>query len=201
MTVLRAPWRDAAVQLHAGITNLRELSLQGVIRDLHDENTSKLRRADFARFQVVLGLVRGHSVLDVGTGTGAFAEAAARSGLTADGLDVKDYRHWQGTWSFDLGDATRMPYQDDTFTTVACLEVLEHLTDEQLADTIAECRRVGQRRVMYTTPLMEPWPPKTAGHRQQWTPNRLVDAFPDATFTVLHKGLETATWPWVLITE
>ena len=104
-----------------------------------------------------LGLRPGAMFLDAGAGFGRHAFQAAREGATVFALDwaqeeVVATRNMFGamietreipasTFGGALrGDATRLPFADDTFDCVVTSEVLEHIQDDVAA--ISELRRV-----------------------------------------------------------
>ena len=104
-----------------------------------------------------LGLVPGDLVLDAGAGFGRHAYEVARLGGRIVALDYADdeVRTTRATFGAMLeegqiardsyvgalrGDATRLPFPDDTFDRVITSEVLEHIQDDVSA--IAELARV-----------------------------------------------------------
>ncbi len=109
--------------------------------------------ADFKR----LGLKRGHSLLDIGCGSGRHtAEAYRFDGITAIGVDrnrddLKAARdrlefhdrlkaHGGGAWCLTAADALALPFAGQAFDVVICSEVLEHIPDHRRA--MAEIVRV-----------------------------------------------------------
>ena len=88
-------------------------------------------------------------VLDVGTGTGLFAEAFALSGLDVTGIDPNAEllavarRHSAGV--FLVGTAEKLPFKDRSFDLVMMGHVL-HETDDRAA-ALREARRVARHRV------------------------------------------------------
>jgi SAM-dependent methyltransferase len=84
-------------------------------------------------------------VLDVGTGTGAIAGAAASRGATAAGVDlapemVERARTRIGHVQFRAGDAEKLPFDSGEFDAVVAGFVFNHLPSPERA--AAECRRV-----------------------------------------------------------
>lgn len=74
--------------------------------------------------------VRGARVLDLGTGTGALAEALARAGARTVALDVADDRaDGVGRTAFVVGRGERLPFGDGVFDGVLSSNVLEHVPD------------------------------------------------------------------------
>jgi SAM-dependent methyltransferase len=106
-----------------------------------------------------LGIRPGDRLLDLGAGRGRHAFEAMRRGaavvaLDADGSEVKDayammlglaeddaaVRDTGGAGQAVVGDALRLPFAPRSFDRVIAAEVLEHITDDQLA--LAELARV-----------------------------------------------------------
>jgi ubiquinone/menaquinone biosynthesis C-methylase UbiE len=90
-------------------------------------------------------------VLDVGTGTGIFAEAFAKSGLDVKGVDANPEmlaaaRSLLPAIPFDEGAAESLPYPDSSFD-LAFMGMLLHETDDRLK-AVREAARVTARRVM-----------------------------------------------------
>lgn len=90
------------------------------------------------------------TVLDVGTGTGLFAEAFSECGLSVSGVDVNPEilvaaRRYVPTADFREGTAEDLPYQDGNFDLVF-LGLVLHESDEPL-QALKEARRVAGKSV------------------------------------------------------
>jgi ubiquinone/menaquinone biosynthesis C-methylase UbiE len=95
------------------------------------------------------GLTRPR-VLDVGTGSGVFAEAFAAAGLEVVGVDPNETllalaRQHAPAARFETGTAETLPFSDRAFDLVFLGHVL-HETDEPL-QALEEARRVARARV------------------------------------------------------
>lgn len=110
-----------------------------------------------------LRLTSGEHVLDIGSGpgllAGEMAQAVGRSGRIC-GMDASNSmvamagkRCAEQPWvEFRVGDATQLPYSNDSFTAVVCTQVLEYVPDVPAA--LAEIHRVvrpGGRAVILDT--------------------------------------------------
>jgi ubiquinone/menaquinone biosynthesis C-methylase UbiE len=142
-------------------------------RERHERRYSgdpkRLRSAErIARLEVErvvresLDGLSARTVLDVGTGTGVFAEAFAKSGLAVTGVDTNgDYleiaRRHVPEAEFRQGTAEQIPFADEMFDLVFLGHVLHEADDKIKA--LSEARRVGLQRVM----ILE-WPYRTDGH-------------------------------------
>ena len=122
-----------------------------------------------------LGLVPGDLVLDAGAGFGRHAYEVARRGGRIVALDYADdeVRTTRATFGAMLeenqisrqsyigalrGDATRLPFPDDTFDRVITSEVLEHIQDDVSA--IAELVRVLRPGGTFACTVPAWWPEK-----------------------------------------
>ena len=96
-------------------------------------------------------------LLDIACGRGEFVALAAYAGMEAFGVDysedalafaerVKRAHETRlpagGRIELKQGDATALPFGDDTFDRVTMLDIIEHLTPAQLAIMLGEVRRV-----------------------------------------------------------
>ncbi|HEV8420608.1 MAG TPA: methyltransferase domain-containing protein, partial [Actinomycetota bacterium] len=74
--------------------------------------------------------IAGCRWLDVGAGSGTFAESLAGARATVVALDLMDRRApGVGTTSFVVGRGERLPFGEGSFDGVSCSNVLEHVED------------------------------------------------------------------------
>jgi ubiquinone/menaquinone biosynthesis C-methylase UbiE len=90
------------------------------------------------------------NALDVGTGTGIFAEAFAALGIEVTGIDINAdllalARQHVPTAEFDEAPAEKIPFGDKTFDLVFLGHVLHEADD--LPGALKEARRVARQRV------------------------------------------------------
>lgn len=106
--------------------------------------------------EVVKGLrqvLRPRKILDVGSGVGGFVHFARKAGLDARGCDFSPYavehafRTARG--HLDLADVRDLPYEDNSYDLVLCLDLMEHLYEEDLPRAISELRRVSSKYIFY----------------------------------------------------
>jgi SAM-dependent methyltransferase len=91
-----------------------------------------------------------HSALDIGTGTGLFAESFSKRDLEVSGLDANPEmliaaRQFVPKGDFREGTVEALPYPDDSFDLVF-LGLVLHESDEPLK-ALKEARRVARNRV------------------------------------------------------
>jgi ubiquinone/menaquinone biosynthesis C-methylase UbiE len=128
--------------------------------------------------------VKVHRVLDIGTGSGLFAEAFSKRGLEVSGMDANPEmliaaRQFVPSGNFREGTAEELSYPDGFFDLVF-LGLVLHEADESL-EALQEARRVAKRRVC----ILE-WPYRDGSfgpplaHRLK--PDELVGLFRKAGF-------------------
>jgi SAM-dependent methyltransferase len=151
-------------------------------------------------------------ILEIGVGEGIVTTRVTERfpDATVVGLDLPDdglAGHWQERGlSCVFGDATTLPFADDTFDLVLAIEVFEHLP--QPARTLHELRRVCRGSLIASVPFEPIWRAgnmargrylrdlgNTPGHVNHWTSRgfaRLVGTRFDVT--------RTATpLPWTML--
>ena len=86
----------------------------------------------------------GGAVLDFGCGSGLTVDTVARAGYRASGVDFSkeaiDFGAAKGIRGLQTVSEEKLPYADNSFDAVLCMDVLEHLADETTA--LSEMRRV-----------------------------------------------------------
>jgi ubiquinone/menaquinone biosynthesis C-methylase UbiE len=97
------------------------------------------------------GLDHPEAVLDIGTGSGLFAEAFAAKGLRVTGIDANPEmlpaaRQFVPTGTFQDGVAEALPFPDGSFD-LLFMGLLLHETDD-IAAALAEACRVSRRRLV-----------------------------------------------------
>lgn len=155
------------------------------------------------------------SVLDVGCGEGVVTERLAQRLAPANVLGVDaDEGHLKEEWqartapnlSFATGSAYELPFADDSFDLVCCMEVLEHL--ERPRDALAEMSRVASRALLLTVPNEPSWRishllagrdigsfGNTPGHINHWSKR----AFAELVSDYGRPEKTTGVFPWTLV--
>ena len=103
------------------------------------------RRKLFARIIGKLPIGKEESVLDVGTSTGTNLRLLREmSFVNVTGIDRSDqairFCAEKGLGSVQLGDVTKLPFGEGTFSLVLATDIIEHIDDDAAA--LAEIRRV-----------------------------------------------------------
>lgn len=104
---------------------------------------------------VLLRIVKRYiidDILDIGAGSGALIRTLKSKGFKAKGVDLY-------STSDDILQAsiTNLPFADESFNTVFCCDVIEHLADEQIDKGLEETARVLKKagHLVITTPYNE----------------------------------------------
>lgn len=100
------------------------------------------------------GNFKNDKILDVGCGPGFGVLIGRRHGLNVFGIDITDEL---GIWwrrleinnctSVAFGDI--LPFKDKTFGLVTCFDVMEHIPEEAVMDTLKEIKRVCSNTVSF----------------------------------------------------
>jgi 2-polyprenyl-3-methyl-5-hydroxy-6-metoxy-1,4-benzoquinol methylase len=96
----------------------------------------------------------GGTMLDVGCGMGLLVHLLRGRGIDARGLDVArcavDEGNRRAPGCFELGSILDIPHPDDSFDTVVCTDVLEHLVEPDVPRALSELYRVTRRSLFAT---------------------------------------------------
>jgi len=128
---------------------------------------------DFYRFGRVRKYLFGNSVLDVGCCEADFLNLI-KSDYQIAGIEVNDQRvdycnQVLGGNAVKLGNLDdKLDFEDGSFDTVMCLEVLEHLVNPEKA--LKELVRISRKRVIITVPFNEKIRYVLCLHCAQYTP-------------------------------
>lgn len=109
----------------------------------------------YQRYRVIsdaLGLLRENEeplrILDVGG-----AEGVILKFLHKDDVTILDQTEAEGVPGFVLGDATALPFEDESFDYVVSVDVYEHIPDEVREKYLSELRRVARGGVLLAAPF------------------------------------------------
>ena len=111
-------------------------------------NYSKYPRECYPFVLNAISQIRFHKVLDLGCGTGVILEEIGRKYSTAElfGLDLSENmiaqarQRLKSTVELSVGDAENLPYADNSFDLVCCVESFHHYPDP--AKALSEIKRV-----------------------------------------------------------
>ena len=107
----------------------------------------------------MLGLKRGDSVLDLGSGAGKFATHFASEGASVCGIDMAPFFLKSAIQSVNLvvGDLRRLPLRNGAASRAYSLDVLEHLDEGGVREVLLEARRAVAKdgRIFVYTHAME----------------------------------------------
>jgi len=126
--------------------------------NLWNENFSKIA-AEQERLKEIINAIPDdvESVLDVGCGNGFFINFLRKTGrykklvgldTSAEALKFVETERVQGV-------IDSLPFKNNSFDLVTCLEVLEHLPEEDFKKGILELQRVSKKYILITVPNEE----------------------------------------------
>ncbi len=162
------------------------------------------RQDDWLRINYCYQLVNniGKNVLDVGTGPGALLNTLHfdTNIQSAIGIDIRNYSKLvklDDAIDIRIMDVGNMTFEDASFDTVICMEVLEHLNSDTFVSALSELRRVASERLIMTVPLCEP-EPISQYHKKRFILDDIIKDFQGEKYTILQPKRGT---PWVMIEE
>lgn len=121
------------------------------IADIYDD-TRSLPKSTMKEIIVIIADELKHSrrVLDLGVGTGRFAEPLSKKGIDILGVDISEAMikkaQLKDIDNLILGDACVLPFKDSSFDSIICVHVL-HLI-ENCDEVLREIKRVGGEKLL-----------------------------------------------------
>jgi ubiquinone/menaquinone biosynthesis C-methylase UbiE len=124
---------------------------------VYNQKINKLRSSDRVKLIEVdrvvessLENIKAESVLDVGTGSGLFAEAFEKKGLKVAGIDISEemiqaVKDFVEKGEFLTAPAEKIPYPDKSFDLVFLGHVLHEAND--MVKALEEAKRVAKLRI------------------------------------------------------
>ena len=204
---------SAAAEFKASVVEMKTYPVEGTaieVKKLYEGTYGEVpetpngwfHRDDWPRTAYVLSRMDdGERALDVGVGAGQFLNMVALSGKYSGVYGADPTRFGKYIEYSDLIHRTndgidKLPYPDDHFDVVTCMEVLEHIPEEIFTAGLAELRRVCRGQLLMTVPFEEP-EPISKTHVRRFERQDVVANFPDGRYTILNRW----RMPWVLIEE
>jgi 2-polyprenyl-3-methyl-5-hydroxy-6-metoxy-1,4-benzoquinol methylase len=160
------------------------------------------RADDWRRTGFVLDLLEPtERLLDVGAGAGQFVNMLAASGKfgsvgALDRVRYSKYREFHDTIVRFDASVAELPFDDDHFDVVTCMEVLEHVPNDVFLPGIAELRRVCKHQLVMSVPFEE-HEPISKGHLRRFQAADIAELFPNGQLTMLDRP----RMPWMIIEE
>lgn len=101
------------------------------------------------------------NVLDVGAGGGYILRRLKKKGLACYGVDISlEMLKRSGEDGVCAGDINKLPFADRAFDCAIAADVIEHIPEDSLADSVAELARVSKRYILISSPYKDAidWP-------------------------------------------
>lgn len=122
---------------------------QSFVWDYYQNEAPEVFEGSVARLRYLAKKVKSRGkVLNIGVGAGIFEELAIKRRLDVYSLDpdkraIASLRHHFGmNEKAKVGYSQEIPFPDDSFDAVVISEVIEHLSDEAIEQTLKEISRV-----------------------------------------------------------
>ena len=137
---------------------MKDYKKQYYEQSCHWERNYIQNPAEEERIKEIIGAIPSdaHSLLDVGCGNGAFVNTIVRSFsnkfVRIIGLDTSEKALEFVKSEKTHATITSLPFANDSFDLVTCLEVLEHLTYQEFRKGILELQRVSKKYIIITVP-------------------------------------------------
>jgi ubiquinone/menaquinone biosynthesis C-methylase UbiE len=127
------------------------------IADIEVATDSRHNARDQARIRDLLALIppQGENILDVGARDGYLSRYLVGRFRRVVALDLEQPDLPFPGVECVAGDAAALPYPDNSFDTVVCAEVLEHLPPENLPRACRELARVASNTVVVGVPYKQ----------------------------------------------
>ena len=164
---------------------------------------SKLDEMDWLRCSHALKYVKGDSALEIGPGVGMIIDSLTKRGIDVAGLDLapQSKAMFPEGIELQLGSIADPLLKLEKYSTVICMEVLEHLQVAANPVALANLRYAATERLIITVPYNEREPlwhaDQPGGHRQKFTIDKAAEVFPNAYATMLPRYYEE----WLFIIE
>jgi ubiquinone/menaquinone biosynthesis C-methylase UbiE len=161
-------------------------------------------RVDQKHIGLICRWLLGPRVLDVGCGYGTLTAAIVRdfriecTGIDRTDRDLAIAKRLFPDCDFRHADAERLPFEDDSFSTVVLRDTLHHLVNEgdwrQIGSELLRVSAPNSRLVVFD-PNVQPFlkaARRVARHRdEECTFERASEIMTELTFTGIHSGFNT----------
>jgi SAM-dependent methyltransferase len=98
-------------------------------------------------------IINFKTVLDVGCGCGSFVHECVKQSYNAHGCDFSSFAvshpHGLAKGRLSQMDARELKYKDNSYDLVTCLDLMEHIYDEDVDKVLQEIRRVSKKFIVF----------------------------------------------------
>jgi hypothetical protein len=116
---------------------------------------------------------------------------ALEAGIEARGCDFSKYAvehpFKSARGHIDLADARDLPYPDRSFDLVTCMDLMEHIYEEDLPEVVSEAQRVSSKWIFYNISIAEDNEPEIRIRKGQLPPKEFVASTVPGHVNVRHR--------------
>ena len=145
------------------------------------------RPIDIQRFEFIIGKIPRdvRTILDVGAWDNLLKEMLESRGFQVVAVDLEPHHS-----DVLKADITSLPFRDNSFDLVTCLEVIEHLDKEKMFIALKELERVAKKNIIISVPNQEI--PLGVGHKQFFNDKKVKNLFNCKNVEIYHFGKRLA---------
>jgi 2-polyprenyl-3-methyl-5-hydroxy-6-metoxy-1,4-benzoquinol methylase len=171
--------------------------------NLGPEIKNTYREDDWRRLEYVANMIsQTGSVLDIGVGPGALLNYLTLSGKYScvTGIDKHPFtKYYEPKMALDrrIMRVENMDFADNSFDTVICMEVIEHLSLSTMDKAITQLKRICKKHLIITVPYNERIP-LSRYHTKQFTEEVISSMFPEFSLSLLVKSMNPDV-SWALL--
>ena len=130
-----------------------------LIKKFQDSQWIMLKKLNFSK-RIILKMVKGKSILDIGCGDGLILEQLKRKGIVVKGIDISSKANnlcrKRGLDCDQVDIANTLSFKDNSYDEVILIDVLEHLF--QPHEILIEAHRVCRKNLYISVPNFVSFP-------------------------------------------
>lgn len=156
-------------------------------REMNELIRGYYRPIDIQRFEFIIRKIpeRVETILDVGAWDNQFKVMLESPGFQVVAVDLESNHP-----DVSKANITSLPFGDNSFDLIMCLEVIEHLDKEEMFLALGELERVTKKYIIISVPNSEI--PLGVGHKQFFNDKKVENLFNCKNVEIYHFGKRLA---------